>query len=157
MARTKLKWSSLLRLTELDFRPDFPTELSVLDEVMAVISWLTACTNQDRRLLRCTPQGALLTGNAWDLMTFVESAELFTETGDFVTFTISKPNKGVLIATSTQLVLIRIKRIMGGAFEDIYLPTNYLYFFPYSVYEVYAYTVSGATGTPSYVGITTYK
>lgn len=157
MARTKLKWSSLLRLTELDFRPDFPTELSVLDEVMAVISWLTACTNQDRRLLRCTPQGALLTSNAWDLLSYVEAFELYPAPGSDDSEAATKENNGVLIATSTQLVHIAIKRKAGGDDEYIYLPTNCLYFFPYSVYSVTAATVPADTGTASYVGITFYK
>lgn len=157
MARTRLKWSSLLRLTELDFRPDFPTELSVLDEVMAVISWLTACTNQDRRLLRCTPQGALLTGNAWDLLTAVESKELYPEGGTPDYFITTKNNNGVLVATSTQLVRMMFRRKTGADAEPIYLPPNCLYFFPYSVYQVHAYTVPDDTGTASYVGLTFYK
>lgn len=157
MARTRLKWSSLLRLTELDFRPDFPTELSVLDEVMAVISWLTACTNQDRRLLRCTPQGALLTGNAWDLLTSVEVFEKYPDADDPQTATATKDNNGVLITTSAQIVKIGFKRLSTSDYEYIYLPPNTLYFFPYSVYSVYIYTVPEATGTASYVGLTFYK
>jgi len=157
MARTKLKWSSLLRLTELDFRPDFPTELSVLDEVMAVISWLTACTNQDRRLLRCTPQGALLTGNAWDLMTIIGNSELYPEPAGSANAFATVGNKGVLIATSTEIVKVVLHRTDGAAGETIYLPANCLYFFPYSIYDIYAYTVPADTGTASYVGVTYYK
>jgi len=157
MARAKLSWSSLLRLTELDFRPDFPTELSVLDEVMAVISWLTGCTNQDRRLLRCTPQGALLVGNAWDLLTYVESASLYPEPNDDDSFVATKENKGVLIATSTQLVHIAFKRRSDSVYEYLYLHANYLYFLPYSVYSVFAETVPSDTGTASYIGLTFYK
>lgn len=157
MARTKLKWSSLLRLTELDFRPDFPTELSVLDEVSAVISWLTGCTNQDRRLLRCTPQGALLIGNAWDLLSFVESFEKYPGPDDPQEAYATKDNIGVLISTSTQLVRIRIKRTILSLYEDIYLAANTMYFFPYSTFMVFIAAVPEATGTASYVGITFYK
>lgn len=156
MAR-KLKWNSLLNIRELQFIPDAPPELLISDELIQAICWLTGATNHDRRLLRCTELGALLTGNGWDNLTSVETDELNPATGSPDSYTSTVDNKGVLIATSTQIVKIGFVRISGGDTENIYIPPNALYFFPYQIYSVTATVVPSASGSGSYVGITTFN
>lgn len=157
MVVTRLKWNSLLRLSELEFIPEAPKILNVSDELQQAISWLTGTTGHDRRLLRCDENGALLTGDAWANLIEVETDELhpYTDTPD--SFTTTVPNKGVLIATSTELVKITFVRVSGGASEDIYLPPENLYWFSHTVYSVTATVVPADSGTASYVGLTFYN
>jgi len=153
----KIKWSNNLNLAELEFIPAPPAVLTVPDEVLQVISWMTAFTGHDRRLLRCDNNGALLTNDPWSGLNEVETAELNPTTGTPALVACTCPNKGVLIATSTQIVKIEFVRISGGASESIYLPPSWLYFFPNPVYSVTATVVPAATGTASYVGLTAYN
>jgi len=157
MTTTKLQWSNLLKLTELDFRPDFPAQLSISDEVLQVISWLTATTGFDCRLLRCTPQGALLVAKPWTMMHMVETHVLFPQTVDSDITDALAANDGVLITTSTQIVLITFRRVEGGAMEKVYVPPGRYYWFPFSCYTVAASVVPAGTGTDNYVGVTVYK
>lgn len=149
----KLKWSSLLNLTELDFVPSPPTELRVSDELIQVISWLTGTTGYDRRLLRCDAQGALLVAEPWSNLNVVETAALYPQANTPDTATCVCDNKGVLIASSKELVKITIVRVSGGATEDFYVATNSFFWFPHKVYSVTATVVPADTGTPSYVGL----
>jgi len=157
MATKRLKWSSLLHLTELEFEPDEPKQLDVSDELVMSISWLTGCTKHDRKLLRCDENGALLIADAWSLLTAVEDDELYPQSEAVDTFTATVENKGVLIATSTQLVKMAFRRVLGGAQEFVYVPREALYWYPKSVYSVVAKVVPDPNGTASYVGITAFN
>lgn len=157
MPAVKLKWSQLLNLTELEFVPEPPKVLSVSDELLQTISWLTGATGHDRRLLRCAETGALLVGDAWSLLSVVVTDELYPSSGSPDTFSTLLVNKGVLIATSTQLVKLEIRRIAGAAIETIYVPPAWLYWYPHKVYSVKASVVPDPTGTASYVGITAFN
>ncbi len=157
MAAIKLKWSSLLNLTELEFIPEPPKVLQVSDELLQTISWLTAATGHDRRILRCTETGALLVADGWSLLSAVETAELYPESGSAKNATAEKPNKGVLVATSTQLIKASFIRVKDEAAEDIYIPANWLYWYPHKLYNISVATVPAVGGTVSYVGITTFN
>lgn len=157
MPAIKLNWSSLLQLTELDFVPEPPKVLKVSDELAQAISWLTAATRHDRRLLRCDENGALLISDAWNLFTAFESAELYPQDGTPDSVACTCPNKGVLIATSTQIVKISFVQVAGGDSEHIYISPNTLYWYPHNVYSVTATVVPASGGTASYVGLTAFK
>ena len=157
MAIVRLTWSSLFFLSELDFVPEAPSVLKLTDEMIQSLSWLTGATGHDRRLLRCTEQGALLVGNAWNNLHSVETDELYPEAGTPDSYTATKENKGVLVATSTKLVKISFVRVSGGAAEDVYISAATLYFFPHTIYSVTATVVPAATGDASYVGITAFN
>jgi len=157
MAVKRLKWNSLLHLPDLQFEPEEPKQLTVTDELVMAISWLTAATKHDRKLLRCDENGALLIANAWSLLVVDENDELYPDADlpdDFIT---TKENKGVLVATSTQIVLLVFLRVVGGATESIYVPPETLYWYPKSVVKVTVVNVPSDGGEPSYVGITTFK
>ena len=157
MAIVKLKWTNLLKLTELEFEPDIPALLTISDEVLQVISWLTGTTGFDRRLLRCTQQGALLTAKPYSIMNVVANVEMYPQPDDYDLSGALAANKGVLIVTSTQIVQIRFQRIKDGAKESIYIPPSSYYWYPFSCYHIDAFCVPATTGTASYVGITTFK
>jgi len=157
MAAIKIKWSSLLNLTELDFVPEAPKILNVSDELLHTISWLTGATGHDRRLLRCTEQGALLVADACSLLSSVETDELHPSSGNPDTATASVVNKGVLIATSTEIVKASIVRSAGEDAEVVYLPPAWLYWTAHSVYSITVAVVPDPTGTASYVGITAFN
>lgn len=157
METTKLKWCSLLHLTELDFIPEAPKVLEVSDELLQTISWLTGATGHDRRLLRCTENGALLVADAWSLFGEVVTDELHPAPSVSDTFSTLIENKGVLIATSTEIIKVEIRRVAGGNIETIYIPPVWMYWYPYRVYSVKASTVPADTGTASYVGITAFN
>lgn len=157
MAVKRLQWNNLLHLTELKFEPEEPKQLTVSDELVMSISWLTAATKHDRKLLRCDENGALLIADAWSLLTVVLAAELAPTTG---TPHLSGPlaeNKGVLIATSTEIVTLSFQRILDGVWENFYIPPATLYWYPKPTYQVKATVVPAETGTASIVGITTLK
>jgi len=156
MPAIKLKWSSLLNLVDLDFEPEPPKVLSVSDELLQTISWLTAATRHDRRLLRCDENGALLVGDAWSLLNQVATDELYPDDGVPDTTGALAANAGVLIATSTQIVKLSFVRISGGAAEDILIPPATFYWYPHSTYSVTATVVPASGGTASYVGVTTF-
>lgn len=157
MAVVKIKWSQLLHLTDLEFIPEAPKVLSVSDELLQTISWLTGATGHDRRLLRCTEDGALLVADPWSLLSVVETDELYPQSGTPDTFTATVANKGVVIATGAQLVKFSIVRVSGGATEVIYVAANWTYWYSHKVYSIIAATVPDPTGTASYVGITAYN
>ena len=154
MAAYKLKWSSLLHLTELDFIPEAPKVLSVSDELLQSISWLTGATKHDRKLIRCNELGAVLVGNAWDNLTSVETDELIPASDSPDTYTATKANRGVLIATSTQMVMADFYQVGDSVYERFYLPPYCLYFYPYKIVKVIVATVPFTGGTTSYVGVT---
>ena len=156
MAVVKLLWSNLLKLTELEFKPDFPATLNISDEVLQTISWLTGTTGYDRRLLRCTPQGALLVAKPWSIMHVVANVELYPETSAPFTAAALAANKGVLIASSAVIVKISFRRVSGGPLSSVYVPPNSYYWYPYSCYDVIATLVPADSNTASYVGLTTF-
>lgn len=153
----KLKWSTLLRLTELEFEPEPPKVLSVSDELVQAISWLTAATRHDRRLLRCTEDGALLTADPWALMGVVENDELNPASASPDTFTATVANKGVLITSSTQIIKVTVTKVSGGDSESLFIPPGWEYWYPHKVYTIVAATVPDPGGTASVVGITAYN
>lgn len=153
----KIKWSNLLNLSELEFLPEAPKQLSITDEVIQSISWLTGCTGHDRKLLRCDDNGVLLFNNAWSNLIEVETDELIPQSNVPDTFTASVPNKGVLVASSTQIIKLSFVRFAGGDIEDVYIPPSTLYWFGHSVYTVTATVVPAATGQQSYIGVTAFN
>jgi len=156
MAVRRLKWSSLLRYAELEFEPDAPQVLEVEDKLVQSLSWLTAATRQDRRLLRCTEQGALLVADAWSGLNSCQSAELYPQSNTPDTVVATTEHLGVLISTSTQLVKISFVRKSGEAAEVYYVPPNSFYWYPHQVYSVTATVVPAVGGTASYVGVVCY-
>ena len=152
----RIKWNNLLNVSELEFIPGPPTELKVSDELIQSISWLTGATNHDRRLLRCTELGALLTGNGWDNMAVVETDVLYPDDGSPDSYIASVANKGVLVSTSTVIIKAGFVRISGGTTENIYIPPGVFYFYPHSVYSITATVVPASGGTAGYVGITSF-
>lgn len=156
MDNHKIKWNDLLFLSELEFIGDVPKALVVSDELQQSISFLTGATNHDRKLLRCDENGALLVADAWSNLTEVETDELHPASTVPDTFTSTKPNKGVLVGTSLQLVYVSFVRIAGGAAEVIYIPPYYEYWYPHPTYSVTVSTVPATGGTASYVGITAF-
>lgn len=153
----QIKWTSLLRLSELDFVPDAPRILNLADEVIQTISWLTAATGEDRRLLRCTKDGALLVAHPWSLFTSVESDEMYPESGTPATFTPSVEHKGLLLAIGEQVVLARITRVSGGDYEDIYVAPYTMFWYPFSIYSVRLSTVPDPLGSASYNGAVVFN
>jgi len=157
MAVYKIKWSNLLNLSELEFLPEAPKQLSITDEIVQSISWLTACSLHDRKLLRCDENGVLLVGYPWSNLIEVETAELVPASTSPKTFTATVPNKGVLVASSTQMIKLSFVRFAGGDIEDVFIPANYLYWFGHSTYTVTATTSPATGGTTSRVGITAFN
>lgn len=156
MSVKKLKWNNLLHLTELEFEPEEPKQLSVSDELVIAISWLTAATKHDRKLLRCDDNGALLTTNPWTLLSPVENDELSYDVGVPDTFTATSPNKGVLVSSGAASCLLSFVRVQGGDSEDIYVPPNWLYWYPHTVYSVTTTIIAGSGGS-GIAGITTFN
>jgi len=154
MGAFKIKWSSLLNISELEFIPEAPKVLEVSDELQQSISWLTAATTHDRRLLRCDENGALLTNDAWTNLAVVENDELHPDDGTPDVFTATEKNKGVLVASSTMIVKVSFVRVQGGASESFYVPPNSYYWYAHSTYSVTATVVPASGGSASYVGIT---
>lgn len=157
MAAVKIKWSSLLNLTELEFIPEPLKVLEVSDELVQAISWLTAATGHDRRLLRCTENGALLVADPWSLLSVVETKQMRSYNGVGVDFSTVIPNKGVLIATSVYIVKIGFNFVDDIPTESVYLPPNCLYWYPRPVSSCKAYIVPSHTGIESYVGLTAFN
>jgi hypothetical protein len=157
MALRYIRWSELLKFPELEFMPDAPPSLLVGDTLQFVLSMLTGQTGHDRRLLRCDDNGCLLVNEAWSNLVSVETDELYPQSGVPDSFTATVDNKGVLIATSTQLVRVGVVRVLGGAAEYFYVPPANLYWIPYSVYSVVVSTVPLSGGTANYVGITAFN
>ncbi len=157
MAAIRIKWSSLLRITELEFSPQPPTVLSLSDELTQSLSWLTAATKHDRKLLRCDENGALLVGEAWSLLNSVEVDELHPDDGNPDTYTNVLAHKGILVATSTQIVKLGFLPVSGGVTENIYVSPARLFWYPYPVYTIIATVVPASGGTASYVGITAFN
>lgn len=157
MPAVRITWSSLFRLSELEFIPEPPTVLKLSDEMLQTLSWLTGATGHDRRLLRCTEQGALLVGDAWANLVSVQTDELYPTDGSPDSYTASVENKGVLVATSTQPVKLSFVRISGKPAEHIYVSPETLYWYPHTIYSVTATVVPASGGTASYVGITTFN
>jgi len=157
MPAIKIKWSELLHITDLEFVPDEPKVLTLSDELVQSISWLTGATGHDRKLLRCNEVGAILVGNSWDNLVSVETDELYPESGSADSWTQTVVNKGVLVSTSTQIVKATFVRRSGGAGEVVYIPAETFYFYPHPTYSVTLNVVPDPTGTASYVGITAYN
>lgn len=157
MAKTILKWSSLLNMTELEFIPEAPKILSVSDELVQSLSWLSGATAHDRKLLRCDENGALLVANPWSLLNSVETGELHPDDGTPDTVSCVCANKGILIASSSQPIKLTFVRVSGGSSEDVYIPPNTLYWYPHQTYSVTATVVPATGGTASYVGATAFN
>jgi len=157
MPAVKLKWSSLLNISDLEFVPEPPKVLSVSDELLQTISWLTGVTGHDRRLLRCDENGAILTNNGWSNLIEVESAELYPQPDSPDSAVCVCANKGVLVATSTEIIKASFVRVSGGAVEVVYIPPAWLYWYPHPSYSITATVVPASTGTASYVGVTAFN
>lgn len=156
MSIRRIKWSSLLHYADLAFEPEAPKVLQVSDELVQSLSWLTAATRRDRRILRCTEQGHLLVADAWSGLNSVETDELYPTDGSPDAFVASIEHSGVLIATSTRLVKISFVRKSGEDAEDVYVPADCYYWYPHKVYSITATVVPASGGTASYVGVTCY-
>ncbi|GAH29223.1 unnamed protein product, partial [marine sediment metagenome] len=136
MPAIKIKWSSLLNLTELDFEPQPPKVLKVSDELLQAISWLTGATGHDRKLLRCTEQGALLVADPWSLLSAVEPKDITSDPAGDNDFEPEKVHKGILIATGLHPVKIDVYNSLEVVIETFYLPPAWLYWYPHPVYAV---------------------
>ncbi len=157
MGIRQLKWSNLLKLTELEFQPDFPEKLNVSDEVLQVISWLTGTTGFDRRLLRCTQQGALLVAKPWSILTSVAVHETTTVQSTEIQIVMAAANNGVLIASTTQIIKVGFRRVTGGDISWVYIPPASYYWYPFSTYSVSHRPAPYTSGTVSLIGITAFK
>jgi len=157
MPVTRLKWSSLLQLTEIEFKPEAPKVLTVSDELIQSLSWLTGATKHDRRLLRCDENGALLIADAWSLLNSVETDELYPQSAAEDTYVSSVAHKGILVSTGTQIVKVGFLPVSGGVVEWIYISADTLYWYPHSVYSIVVHVVPDPDGTASYVGITAFN
>lgn len=157
MAGVRLKWNSLLLMSELDFIPEAPKILNVSDELVQSLAWLTGATRHDRRLLRCDENGALLVADAWSLFSSVETDELYPASTSPDTYTATVINKGVLVATSDELIKAIFTRVNGGDTETIFISPSTLYWYPHTVYSIVIHTVPDPTGTASYIGITAFN
>lgn len=146
-----------MNLTELEFEPEPPKIINVSDELQQTISWLTAATGHDRRLLRCNENGALLIADAWSNLIEVETDELLAPTSGSDTFTATVDNKGVLLATGVVMTKITFKRLVGSDGEIIFLPFGILYWFGHSTYSVKVELVPADSGSTGYIGITAYN
>lgn len=156
MANHRIKWTDLLFLSELEFIGDVPKALMVSDELGQVISFLTAATGHDRKLLRCDENGALLVANAWSNLVSVETDQLYPQSTIPDSFVATVKNKGVLVASSTQIIYASFVKVAGGAAEVIYISPAYEYWYPHPTYSVTVSTVPATGGTASYVGITAF-
>ena len=157
MSISRIRWSSLLNLVDLEFEPEAPKQLMVMDELIQSIAWLTGATGHDRRFIRCDENGAMLVANAWSLLAQVESDELTPANNTPDTYTATVLNKGVLVATGAKIVKMSFVRKSGQTAEVIYLPNGCLYWYGYSIYTVTAAPVPLATGGTSYVGIAAFN
>lgn len=156
MPTITISWSSLLNLTELEFKPEPPKVLKLSDEMIQTLSWMTAATGHDRRLLRCTEGGALLTADAWSNLSVAENDELYAASGSTDTFTATVANKGVLLTVANQIIKATFVRRSGGDSEYIYIPADSLYWYPHEVYSVEVAVVPDPGGSAVYVGISTF-
>ena len=157
MAKVKLSWQSLLNITELDFDPESLGPLTVSDNAQIVISLMTAATRHDRKLLRCDEHGALLTSNAWSLMSGVETDELNPVTTVEDSYVASVEHEGILVSSGSQLIKAVFNMSVGVPDLTTYIPANSYYWYPHPVYSVDVAVVPDPGGTASYVGITAYK
>lgn len=153
----KIKWSNLFHMPELDFEPAPPRELILSDELNQTLAWLTAVTRHDRKLLRCDDNGSLLVTDAWAGLNACDSAALLPQSGVTDTATATKPNRGALVSTSTQLVKCSFVRVAGGPSEVIYVPPHQYYWYPFSTYSVEVAVVPDPGGSTSYVGVVCYS
>lgn len=157
MAVVRLRWSTLFKLTELEFVPEPPPVIKVSDELMQTISWLTGATGHDRKLLRCTDQGALLIADGWSNLQSVEADELYPRPNVPDTYTAGVENKGVLVATSTQIIMIDFYQHNTAYYDRVFIPPGWLYWYPHGVFKVIVATVPYSTGSASYVGVTAFN
>lgn len=154
MPAFRIKWSSLLNISELQFIPEAPKVLTVSDELMQCLSWLTGATNHDRRLLRCDENGALLTNDGWSNLAVVENDELHPDTNNPDSVIATVRNKGVLVASSVYIIKVSFVRVKDEAAEHFYIPPASYLWYPHPTYSVTASVVPADATTPSYVGIT---
>ncbi|GAI57516.1 unnamed protein product, partial [marine sediment metagenome] len=124
------------------------------DELIQCLSWLTGATNHDRRLLRCDENGALLTNDGWSNLAVVQNAELYPEQNNPDGVVATVRNKGVLVASSTQIIKVSFVRVKDKDAEHFYVPPASYYWYPHSTYSVTATVVPADADNPSYVGIT---
>ena len=153
----KIKWSSLLRLTDLEFSPEAPKFLTITDELVQAISWLTAATRHDRKLLRCDENGALLISDAWNGFTSVEAVEREPEANQPAPYTITVEHKGILVGTSDLLVKLSFTRIGSSVAEHTFLPPASFYWFPYPCSSVIVTLVPADLADVCMVGLVAYN
>jgi len=157
MPATRIKWTHLLNVAELDIVGSFPKEVPIADEIVQTISWLTAVNRVERLLVRCDRLGSLLVGDPWTLWNAVEAAilEVTDSTEDSHTFTVA--NTGILISSSTKLVRVEFERISGTSADIIYIPANSYYWYPHPSYLVKGQTVPHASGGATVIGVTAFN
>lgn len=153
----KITWSNLFNMPEIDFEPAPPRELILSDELNQTLAWLTAATKHDRRLLRCDDNGSLIVIEPWHAMNFLASIRLDPAPNVPDAWYPTAGNKGILIATSTQMSRMHLVRKSGGGAEDIFIPPYQFYWYPHSTYSAAAYVVPDATGTAACVGVMAFN
>lgn len=157
MSPVRIKWTSLLKMTDLDMEGDFPRDLMLEDTMQLSLAWLTAINRTERKLLRCDGNGALLLSDPWNGFISVEEAinEVANSTEDTVTWTTA--NQGILISTGVNLVHTFFKRVNGGDDEAVYIPADSFYWFPHSCYSVRMRCVPYPTGGAAVHGLTAFN
>jgi len=154
MPAVELRWSNLLQIPELAFKPEAPSMLRVSDELIHSLAILTAATRHDRRLVQCDDLGAVLIGTGWSNLVEVQIGTMHPASGSGDSFTANTANKGVLIATGDQIVTISFKRVESGSLDIVIIPAHWLYWYSHSTYQVCSTVVPDPGGTASYVGVT---
>ncbi len=157
MASMKIRWNSLLNITELGLDGVPPATLNLSDDVAFTLSILTAATRRDRKLLRCDENGALLVSEPWNGLVPVETDELLIGNGAADSFVASVANKGVLVATQLYMVEVRFVRVSGGSEEVIYIAPDQMFWYPGPVYSVEVDDVPEGGTLEVTVGITAFN
>ena len=153
----QLKWSSLLQITELEFEPEAPKVLKIDDKLLQAISWLTACTRHDRKLLRCDENGALLFTDAWNGFESVEAVEREPEANQPAPYSPTVEHKGILVGTSDLLVKLSFTKTGSSVAEHTFVPAASFYWFPHSCSSVVVTLVPADLADSCIVGLTAYN
>lgn len=153
MSPIKVIGGNLFNIADVDFVPEAPRSMEIDEKANMSFSILTATTGYERKLVRCNEHGAILVGNPWDNMSVVASDQLVPSSGSPDSWTRIVENKAVMICTSTYIIKCEFVRISGGGADTIYLPPQFMFFYPHPTYSVTVSTVPDPGGSASYVGL----
>lgn len=153
----RIKWSSLLQLDELEFIPDPPKVLEIDDKLLQSISWLTAATRHNRKLLRCDENGALLVTEPWNGLNSVEAVEREVVYETRGTYTPTVEHKGILVTTGLYMVKVEFTRIGASISEDTFVPASSYYWYPHPCTTMDIWLVPTDSGNDTFVGLTAFN